>query len=138
MGMYTGLRFKADLSEKGLEAAASVIETRGWYVAAEMLPAIKSWLQVGRRNFIPFGAVCYMPADWENLLGIEDGVWSVCCSLKQRPNGARTRASVTANRQPRKRSARQQYLAINATERRFPNDITTSCGTYRGTANHSR
>lgn len=82
MGMYTGLRFKADLSEKGLEAATSVIETHGWYVAAEILPAIKSWLQVGRRDMIPFGAVCYMPADWENLLGIEDGVWSVCCSLK--------------------------------------------------------
>ena len=31
---------------------------------------------------IPFGAVCYMPDDWENSWDIEDGVWSVCCSLK--------------------------------------------------------
>ena len=82
MGMYTGLRFKADLSEKGLEVAASVIETRGWYVAAKILPAIKSWLQVGRRDMIPYGAVCYMPDGWKNSWDIEDGVWSVCCSLK--------------------------------------------------------
>lgn len=82
MGMYTGLRFKADLSEKGLEVATSVIETRGWYLAAEILPAIKSWLRVGRRDFIPFGSVCYMPSDWENSCSVEDGIWDVCCSLK--------------------------------------------------------
>jgi hypothetical protein len=90
MGMYTGIRFEARLRADALPIVTALYEVGGnvsrWGAVAEQhpLPWLQAWARVGRCDFIPFGALAYMPADWKetNLDPPVDGVWRVCCSLK--------------------------------------------------------
>ena len=85
MGMYTGLRFRAEL--KPLVADAMRLASEGedfWETLSRIIPISDRWLSVGRRSFIPFGAVNSMPDDWsltEPSYPVEN-TWIVCCSLK--------------------------------------------------------
>lgn len=89
MGMYTGIRFTAKLNEfgarviKDLHSEWAQLGFSAWGRVAEKYPDFKGWARVGRCDFIPFGAVCYMPNEWgegESLL--EEATWRVTCSLK--------------------------------------------------------
>jgi len=100
MGMYTTLLFDAPLSEKGRAIVEKLIDHENytdnahgrWGMVADMLPEpALEWLKVGRKNFIPFGALSYVPTDdpdWNNQRHDIDGgdVWHVRCSLKNYTN----------------------------------------------------
>ena len=100
MGMYTTLLFDAPLSEKGRAIVEKLIDHENytdnahgrWGMVADMLPEpALEWLKVGRKNFIPFGALSYVPTDdpdWDNQRHDIDGgdVWHVRCSLKNYTN----------------------------------------------------
>jgi len=85
MGMYTGLRgtitFKPDV--------ANVLRERGdwnWEELAYHLnsDAVKDFANKNRCNFIPKGALSYMPSDWDEVVNkwIDDTTYSFACSLK--------------------------------------------------------
>jgi hypothetical protein len=117
MGDYTGLRFEVPLNPLGISLIhrlehwnnhrGMTINTEAgrispWAnVAQEFsnLPWVREWADVGRCNFIPYGALSYMAEDWvkeanlkETLGPHTDGAWGreravgyrwkVCCSLK--------------------------------------------------------
>jgi len=88
MGMYTGLRFEAKLSPLGCEVIDSFYENmQGWVGVTCSSPMYMSkicdWIEGFHRfRFIPGGALCYMPSDWEFISEPGVGVWKVCCSLK--------------------------------------------------------
>jgi len=89
--MYTGLRFKAKLSDRGREALEVMMARRrsspeedSWAGEVQaILDLPKVWLEDYRPNFIPYGAVCVGGDDWEHINHVDDdGHWHVCCSLK--------------------------------------------------------
>lgn len=85
MGMYTGLRFKADL--KPIVADAMRLAKEGddfWISMSRIIPISSDWLNTPRCNFIPFGVVNSMPDDWEEpeTYYPSENIWGVCCSLK--------------------------------------------------------
>ena len=85
MGMYTGLRFKAELKPLVADAIRLVYCADDfWESLSRILPISDRWLNVGRRSFIPFGSVNSMPEDWELLGSVYpiENTWKVCCSLK--------------------------------------------------------
>ncbi len=92
MGDYTGLRFKARLTEKALVILlratwryADDPNTNFWKVVATLgIEIPEEFLSYERSGFIPFGSVCYMPGDWgENKRDFGDGqTWDVVCSAK--------------------------------------------------------
>lgn len=85
MGMYTGLRFRAELKPLVADAMRLVSESDDfWEALSRIIPISDRWLSVGRRSFIPFGSVNSMPDDWsliEQSYPVEN-TWTVCCSLK--------------------------------------------------------
>lgn len=87
MGMYTGLRFEAKLKPIVADAIKLLYKEDGsddfWWGLSRIIPISDRWLKIDRRDFIPFGALSYMPSDWdETPTGIEGETWKVCCSLK--------------------------------------------------------
>ena len=87
MGMYTGLRFKAKLKPLVADSFTMLYGIREgssfWDNLSRIIPISDKWLSVGRKDFIPFGALSYMPSDWdETPTGIDGETWKVCCSLK--------------------------------------------------------
>jgi len=85
MGMYTGLRFQAELRPHVAEAMRLVSDSGDfWESLSRIIPISDRWLNVERRNFIPAGSVNYMPEDWKELDSIypTNNTWTVCCSLK--------------------------------------------------------
>ena len=94
MGDYTGLRFRAKLTdqassaiEKAFEAAYS--EGGSHYFWKELqsqgVKISGDFIRYRRRGFIPFGAVCYMPEDWGRGgydFDPETKIWDVVCSAK--------------------------------------------------------
>lgn len=87
MGMYTGLRFEAKLKPIVADAMRLLYKESGsdgfWGDLSRIIPISDRWLSVGRKDFIPFGALSYMPSDWdETPVGIDGKTWKVCCSLK--------------------------------------------------------
>lgn len=88
MGDYTGFRFKVIVKPEYRQYIKQVLEAMTW-LPNDTLP-MEEWLQVYRRNFIPWGSLCYMPTEWkteEEELGNstyneETGEWRVICSLK--------------------------------------------------------
>ena len=90
MGMYTGLRVKAKIKEDFLQQLENVLsawDTGSWegpwaVVDFVKFPFVENFSKMGRSSMIPYGAVCYMPDDWEYVNTFEDGVWTFCCSLK--------------------------------------------------------
>ena len=92
MGMYTGLRFTAKLSDKGQEAIKIMNEFMAasrsgyvvcWNAVRDLLDLPEEWMEDTRTTFIPYGGVTYMPDSWESAHHVdEEGRWHVCCSLK--------------------------------------------------------
>jgi len=87
MGDYTGVRFTAKLNELGARVADRLDKDPwpSWSDIAADTPELEipQWSKIGRRDFIPRGAVCYMPPEWgDNTRKVVDGVWDVVCSLK--------------------------------------------------------
>lgn len=84
MGMYTGLRGKIVLKDN--ELSKVIIEKDfDWGAIRNSYydQTISAWANVGRCNFIPFGAVCYMPDSWGDWFQTVDGLTlTFCCSLK--------------------------------------------------------
>lgn len=88
MGMYTGLRFQAELKPIVADAMRLVKDADDfWESLSRILPISDRWLNVARRSFIPFGSVNYMPDDWSDDRATcpvypTENIWDVCCSLK--------------------------------------------------------
>jgi hypothetical protein len=84
MGMYTGLRFEAELKPFVADAMRLAKDSDDfWLTLSRVIHVPDDWLRVSRRYFIPFGSVVYMPDDWQEKDGIPIGnTWEVCCSLK--------------------------------------------------------
>lgn len=89
MGMYTGLRFKGIIKPeyrtiiKGIHNDNLTWEESG---------LIDDFIYDGRADFIPYGALCYMPKSWKyddyipHEFNEETGYWSFQCSLKNYDN----------------------------------------------------
>jgi hypothetical protein len=96
MGMYTGLRGQVVLKKEVAELMKtwymsdipSNIEEQYdysvWKFVAVSLDNkhILEFSEDFRAGFIPNGAVCYMPTDWENQLDFVGDTLFFCCSLK--------------------------------------------------------
>lgn len=90
MGMYTGLRFCAQLKEQAVPVIQLLNEAHQWDLVTVKYPYVElvAWSRVGRCNFIPFGAIAYMPDEWQQQSDeqghsiLVDGAWKVVCSLK--------------------------------------------------------
>jgi hypothetical protein len=87
MGMYTGLKFEAKLKPIVADAMNLVYSKESsdgfWGSLSRIIPVSDEWLVTDRRDFIPFGALSYMPSEWDDVpTGIEGDTWRVCCSLK--------------------------------------------------------
>lgn len=98
MGMYTGLRCHIEVKPEFWPVIEEVMkgfldddlnDSDPWDRAATKFPEyrwLRSWSNVDRANFIPFGALAYMPWDdkdpeWEPEK-FENGFWKFQCSLK--------------------------------------------------------
>ena len=83
MGMYTGLRGKILLKDNNLTPILIEKNFR-WIDVANSIydETISAWANIGRCNFIPNGAVCYMPSDWDEGWSVDGRVLSFTCSLK--------------------------------------------------------
>lgn len=101
MGMYTGLRAKVVVKPEWRAAIAVLHEDvpAEWFPgcrwgrvfhAHPSMPGVGRWVRVGRRDFIPFGSLAYMPDDFSDAEDGESysrfdpvtGLWEFCCSLK--------------------------------------------------------
>lgn len=86
MGMYTGLKVTAKIKQEFVEELRKVLSSDIDYawknVDLERFPFVEKYANLYRSDFIPFGAVCYMPSDWDKENSFENGVWKFCCSLK--------------------------------------------------------
>ena len=86
MGMYTGLKVTAKIKQEFVEELSKVLSSRlghAWKsVDSERFPFVEKYANLSRSDFIPFGAICYMPSDWDKENSFENGVWKFCCSLK--------------------------------------------------------
>lgn len=94
MGTYTGIRAKIILHEKYVPQIRALMEYKypegvwktGDYVESRWcLTDFKEWATVGRCDFIPFGALAYMPwedndPEWQRKL--DGNEWTFQCSLK--------------------------------------------------------
>ncbi len=92
MGMYTGLRARLTIKEEFRPVIEDLMTSRdldySWENVAGKYPQyefLRDWSMVGRCDFIPFGALAYMPwddADPEWQRSFKDGMWVFQCSLK--------------------------------------------------------
>ncbi len=89
MGMYTGLRFKAKLKPFVADTLSKFYNDEDcqdfWGAVSGIIPISSDWLNTSRKNFIPFGAIAYLPDDWDeesSAAGLRGVEWHVCCSLK--------------------------------------------------------
>ena len=91
MGMYTGLRARLIIKEEFWPVINMLMDEEanakwdGVAVAFPQYPFLAEWADVGRSDFIPFGALEYMPwaakdPDWQR--SFKDGSWVFQCSLK--------------------------------------------------------
>lgn len=95
MGMYTAFHFKVKLKAefvgtiRDLLAADWQSTSSRWdrVVDLEKYPDFFMWLQVDRRDFIPFGSGGFVPDSWlcgddETWQSLDKDVWEVVCTLK--------------------------------------------------------
>ena len=92
MGTYTGLRGSVTLKDnvadavkayKELEQKSSEPYIELWEYVREVTGLdLQGFDEDYRADFIPFGAVCYMPEDWVYGNEIEGNVLTFTCSLK--------------------------------------------------------
>lgn len=89
MGMYTGLRAKLTIKKEFWPVVKMLMTgSNRWDDVAEAFPQypfLREWSEVPRCDFIPFGALSYMPwspraPEWKR--SFEDGLWVFQCSLK--------------------------------------------------------
>lgn len=87
MGMYTGLRVKAYIKPEYHEMIGSIVgrDVEWKHFDYDFL---KTFGNLSRASFIPFGAMSYMPDDWENrnIFHKNAGLWDFACSLKNYEN----------------------------------------------------
>lgn len=80
MGMYTGLRGTVVVKPEYVSKIAKlIVDDVGW---EDILPSDNKYNNYSRNSFIPFGAVCYMPSDWEYKVDFKNNELTFCCSLK--------------------------------------------------------
>ena len=85
MGMYTGLKGKVILKEK-YKSLAERYEFE-WNMWLSEAPELKEWDEYTRSSMIPYGALCYMPNEWDKEpVSYNNGEWFLCCSLKDYEN----------------------------------------------------
>ena len=88
MGMYTGLRVDIKLKEEFVPIIEDLMELHNWTKVAEKYPKcgpIVNFSQDHRSDFIPFGAILYVPwyrddPRWDDRL--DEKRWVFQCSLK--------------------------------------------------------
>jgi hypothetical protein len=106
MGMYTGFRFSGIVKSFFREYVENCLvigcekELYGWEGVWRLsglmggfdMPfqkELSKWTLVGRKDFIPFGAMSYMPDHWgeqHSTFDKNNGEWNFICSLKNYEN----------------------------------------------------
>jgi len=81
MGDYWSLRFRAPMSERGLEVATR-LSSPPWPCWADLGEEFAGYAAMPKAIFIPKGGLSYAPRDWEQACEVVDGRWRVCCSIK--------------------------------------------------------
>ncbi len=80
MGMYTGLRFKGIIKLEFSEVIKTMIEeSLDWLQLYKLYPQYSFLKEFGNRwraDFIPRGALAYMPDSWEVIPKNPDGSWN--------------------------------------------------------------
>lgn len=93
MGMYTGLRATVKVKAEydsliGYLHWLAPIEEQSRWERASILSRhdFSGWIAYSRCDFIPFGALCYMPDTFsdsgESYSTYKDRIWEFACSLK--------------------------------------------------------
>jgi hypothetical protein len=89
MGMYTAFRASAVIQEKYRAAISVLHEKMNWddvYEHHPTFPLLSQWVNVYRKNFIPFGSGGFIPNSWgddtQSSYDPNTGVWTFCCTLK--------------------------------------------------------
>ena len=83
MGIYTGLRGTITLNDEYADKIRDVMVTDSLFFWRHVLPPGHPFLDKDRCDSIPYGAVCYMPGDWEDgHAWLNGNEWQICCSLK--------------------------------------------------------
>lgn len=96
MGMYTGLRFKGYVKEEYRQMIQEINGDGEWSEFIKQFPFLKDYASQDRAEFIPRGALSYMPDSWEagifpnqidtdgfeRNIHLETGYWTFQCSLK--------------------------------------------------------
>lgn len=100
MGMYTGLRAKVIIKKEYRDIINQLMnEGKRWENLRNAPEFVETYSRYSRANFVPFGALCYMPDSWEKApynqwnegvatqgfeasFNNETGYWSFQCSLK--------------------------------------------------------
>lgn len=91
MGMYTGLRFKGIIKPEYRDMIHHIYN-EGLWRNYHHLDFLTNYLKLSRAEFIPKGALSYMPDSWEDesipadsfndYFDLETGYWAFQCSLK--------------------------------------------------------
>ena len=96
MGMYTGLRFKGTVKKEFRDKFEDIAMHGNWAESDDYM--FHAFSDNSRASFIPRGALCYMPEEWEiesidgryridadgfgRTYDKESGRWTFQCSLK--------------------------------------------------------
>lgn len=96
MGMYTGLRFKGTVKKEFRDKFKDIAMYGNWEESDDIV--FRTFGENYRAPFIPRGALCYMPEEWEiesidgkyridadgfnRTYDKENGRWTFQCSLK--------------------------------------------------------
>lgn len=100
MGMYTGLRVKVYVKQEYRKMIEEINNGEDWSEFTEEFPFLTSYSEQSRAEFIPNGALCYMPSRWESgefpnyiptdgfdrNIDLDTGYWTFQCSLKNYNN----------------------------------------------------
>ena len=87
MGMYTGLKGKITIKEDKRDDFLSMLSSyyNNEHKCWSRILGEHKWLGYGRNEFIPFGALSYMPCEWDNQerkYNLSTGEFEFACSLK--------------------------------------------------------
>ncbi|UNY39939.1 hypothetical protein KLEB273_gp171 [Bacillus phage vB_BauM_KLEB27-3] len=92
MGMYTGLRIKVYVKEEYRSMIQAINEYEDWRTFVNQFPFLYDYAYLGRAEFIPRGALAYMPSSWEDEhenatdgfqrnIDMGNGYWTFQCSI---------------------------------------------------------
>ena len=91
MDMYTGLRVDVIIKQEFRLLVERIVIKNSfgdWKRFSETYPFLKPFADLPRADFIPFGALCYMPDEWHDNerfqkgFDVKTGRWTFSCSLK--------------------------------------------------------